>query len=625
MLKTRLFSLAILTTLIVGCSTAPRPTQTKAVSNNVVEKQATPSYDPEYYIEQGQRAYTRSGDISLRNQWLLKAAEAFKIQQQCQQSQKVIHLLQPELSDNIQLTQANLILAECLMEDTPRDFNELEQLLSGMSMSVGYDKRIEYINAVVLEDKQSWIPASKAVLASSIDEPIATDKVWKMMQSLNIQDLERVVSTEPVLAPWAQLALIGRQYGLDPDTLSMAVQEWRFRFANHPLNQNFPAEIQLAASSSLLSADRIAVLLPLTGRLASQGLAIKQGVLAAYFDALKNLQQDVEESPQIQFIDSALHPAEILVEMAKDYDFVIGPLLKDTLSELLVLLPADKPLLALNRQDSKNPSDIIPASDMPQNRFYFALAPEDEAIQLARKVHGQGLENLVLVADDSNATRRMAEAFTREWRNIAGEKSNPPTLAVFSDSKTLTSSVTEALDVAQSKSRIKQIENLVTQELHALPRNRRDVDALVIFASAGQTELINPLIEASLSPFGGKSVPVFASSRSYSQNLSNNSLRDLRNLTFTDMPWMLPQSPWTDLSEQTKRLWPQQNDQLRRLFALGYDSYSIAPWLRQLHSLPALSKSGLTGRLSVLEDGTVLRNLPYGHITNDKVTVIAMD
>lgn len=624
MLKTRLYSLVILTALMVGCSTAPRQTQTTVVTNKVVPQKETPSYSPEYYIDQAQRAYTRSGDISLRNQWLLKSAEAFKYQQQCQQSKKVIQLLQPELNDNVQITQANLILAECQLAGEQPDFSELAILLTGMSQYVGYDQRIQSVNAAVLEQQQSWVEAAKAVLASNNDEAAATKKVWTMLQNLSTPEIEDLINVERQLQPWLQLTLLGRQHGLDPKRLNLAIQEWRFRYGDHPLNLSFPENIQTAATSSLLDARKIAVLLPLTGRLATQGLAIKQGVLAAYFDAQGKASSEQEESPQIQFFDSALHPAEALVELTSEYDFVIGPLLKDTLADLLVLLPADKPLLALNRLDNKNIQENT-AEESPQSRFYFALAPEDEAIQLAGKVYDEGLRNLVLVADDSNATRRMAEAFTQEWRNIAGEQSAPPTLAVFSDSKTLTSSVTAALDVAQSKSRIKQIENLISQELHALPRNRRDVDALVIFASAGQTELINPLIEASLSPFGDKTVPVFASSRSYSQNLSNNSLRDLRNLTFTDMPWMLPESPWSNLSEQTKLLWPQQNDQLRRLFALGYDSYGLAPWLRQLHSLPSLSKPGLTGKLSVLEDGTVLRHLPYGHITNDKVTVIAMD
>lgn len=624
MLKIRLLVTLTLAALIVGCSSAPRTvTSTIPSTSNIVQEQI-PDKTPEYYIEQAERAYSRSGDISLRNQYLLKSAEAFKLQQACLQSKKIIHLIEPELTDNIQITQANLILAECELDEETPDYSTLTLLTNEMSMQIGYDKRINLVAAKLFENDKKWKQAALATLSSNLDEREASQRAWKLLQNLGTDELSALARSQPILAPWSQLALLGRDYGLLPERLAVEVENWKNQFAGHPLAVDFPAEIQLASSLPLLSAPKIAVLLPFTGRLANQGQAVKQGILAAYFDKQTSTDSTPANAPHIQFFDSALHSSETLLNMTEEFDLIIGPLLKDKLSEMLTLLPSQKTVLGLNRIDQNSTPNDGESRQM-QNRFYFALAPEDEAIQLARKVKQEGLENLIVVADDANATRRMADAFIQEWRSLSDDRVKPPTLAIFSDNKTLTSSLTSSLDVAQSKSRIKQIEKLVTQELHAVPRNRRDVDAIVIFANADQTELINPLIEASLSPFGNKTVPVFASSRSYSLNLSNNSMRDLRNLKFTDMPWMLPDNKWTSLTEQTNRLWPQQNDQLRRLFALGYDSYTVIPWLRHLHIMPVLSKTGLTGELSVLKDGSVVRNLPYGHIIDDKVTVIAMD
>jgi outer membrane PBP1 activator LpoA protein len=181
------------------------------------------------------------------------------------------------------------------------------------------------------------------------------------------------------------------------------------------------------------------------------------------------------------------------------------------------------------------------------------------------------------------------------------------------------------LDVSQSKKRIKQMEVLSDVEVFGVERNRRDIDAIVLFANPEQTQLLNPIIEASLSPFARKSLSVFASSRSYSVDLNSNSLRDLRNLTFTDMPWMLPDHNWQTLANQTTQLWPQRQDTLLRLFAMGFDAYNLLPNLRQLKTLPQLVSHGLTGSINVDEQGVLHRRLPWAQVAQDRVKTIAMD
>ncbi|MDP5041036.1 MAG: penicillin-binding protein activator, partial [Paraglaciecola sp.] len=76
---------------------------------------------------------------------------------------------------------------------------------------------------------------------------------------------------------------------------------------------------------------------------------------------------------------------------------------------------------------------------------------------------------------------------------------------------------------------------------------------------------------------------------------------------------------------QTNALWPQRLDSLLRLFAMGFDSYELIDNLRQLKTLPQLSKKGLTGELSVTDNGVLHRHLPLAQITQDRVSVLAMD
>jgi outer membrane PBP1 activator LpoA protein len=185
--------------------------------------------------------------------------------------------------------------------------------------------------------------------------------------------------------------------------------------------------------------------------------------------------------------------------------------------------------------------------------------------------------------------------------------------------------VTDRLDVAQSNRRITQIERLADVEVNGVERNRRDIDVSVLFANPEQTELLNPIIEASLSPFAKKSLSVFASSRSYSLDLNSNNMRDLRNLTFTDMPWMLPAHNWQKLAQQTQQLWPQRQDTLLRLFAMGFDAYNLLPNLSRLKAVGYVSSQGLTGDISINNQGIIHRVLPWAQITQNRVQVIAMD
>ncbi|MDP5041035.1 MAG: penicillin-binding protein activator, partial [Paraglaciecola sp.] len=192
-------------------------------------------------------------------------------------------------------------------------------------------------------------------------------------------------------------------------------------------------------------------------------------------------------------------------------------------------------------------TDLIPTQPIKKEHYFYALAPEDEAEQLAQFIKHKGYKRPIIFTADNNVTSRMTEAFMAKWMQDAPLQRQPD-IAVFADSKDMREQVESLLDVAQSKARIKQMENIADIEVFSVERNRKDIDVIVLFANPEQTELLNPIIEASLSPSSASSLAVFASSRSYSLELSKNSLRDLRNLTFIDMPWMLPGHQWTDLA-----------------------------------------------------------------------------
>ena len=107
--------------------------------------------------------------------------------------------------------------------------------------------------------------------------------------------------------------------------------------------------------------------------------------------------------------------------------------------------------------------------------------------------------------------------------------------------------------------------------------------------------------------------------------MNSNSIRDLRNLTFTDMPWMLPNHSWQTLANQTKQLWPQRQDTLLRLFAMGYDAFSLLTTLRRLKTLPQVFDNRLTGIINVDHLGVLHRRLLLAQVSQDRVKLLEVD
>ena len=617
----------------------------------VITKQSTPSRvvksvkDAEYYLTQAKQTFSQNRDAYQRDQLLIKAAEAFQEQDSCDKSIKMLQVLQPELQDNRLDTRANLIMAECYLSMAPKYLDAAEEKSAKLNPEYDFVARIAAVKATVYASKQLWIDAANALQKTALSEQEKSLQIWQWITQLDQNELEKASLQQPSLQPWVQLAIINQRFALDLDAYKQQFVNWQGRHINHPLIENLPHEVKQVLQLAPISPRKIAVLLPLTGRLASQGVAIKKGILASYLldlphsqlaliegqDELNNTVFPKEKQfKELRFFDSALKTADELNELVAGFDVVIGPLMKDQLAELRTIIPTDKILLGLNRlEDMPAIAPAINALENPEDtlkvpeHYYFSLAPEDEAEQLAQHIRKQQLIRPVIFAAENSTTQRMAEAFIQEWTKHP--YAIKPELTLFKTNKDMRTGVSSMLDVEQSKTRIRQIKYLADVEVFDVERNRRDIDAIVLFANPEQTELLNPIIEASLSPFARKSLSVFASSRSYNKQVSQNSLRDLRNLTFTDMPWMLPTHDWQQLAEQVTELWPQEQDNLPRLFAMGVDAYNLLAKLRTLKLLPQINTSGLTGKLSVDSQGVLHRHLPWAQVTQSKVKLLAMD
>ena len=472
-------------------------------------------------------------------------------------------------------------------------------------------------------------------------------KIWAWVTSLSRDTLNEINAQYPALSPFVTLRELTEEHIGSPNQLAQSLTQFQQVYRGHVLSEAIPQEVLEAVKVEPIYASKIAVLLPLSGRLARTGNAVKNGIMAAYYNDVeqKNSERNL---PRLRFIDTNESSPQSLIEQIGETKFVIGPLLKETVDSLIPMLPPSINVLALNRPEenaSAQPTATNAVEQIIQNQQsaleshtdveqemlfptalnYFGLAPEDEAIQLAEFIFSKGYRAPIVISAESGLYQRMDSTFKAHWiklNNIENKQRANITSVSFNDSGSLREGVTQALDVAQSNARINQIEYMTNDEVYNMPRSRRDIDAIVAFASPQDTELLNPIIEASLNPYDGKLVPVYATSRSMDYDSGKNQWRDLQNVHFIDMPWLMPQHNWKQLEEDAQKAWSNQNTMQKRLFAFGYDAYQLLPELGMLNTLHYITHDGLTGKLSVNKRGEVIRQQPQAIIRDEEIQMV---
>ncbi|WP_394172696.1 penicillin-binding protein activator [Thalassotalea litorea] len=344
--------------------------------------------------------------------------------------------------------------------------------------------------------------------------------------------------------------------------------------------------------------ENITVIIPLSGREASIGEAIQRGLIAAY--------QQNDNSRALTFIDSNNASMTDIVEglMLTPPDFVVGPLLKQNVDAYIateqVLMPHTWPTLLLNLPEQQR---------LGEQHYVFSMRPEDEAKQAAFTLYHKGYQHPVILSQDSNLGKRLADTFQTQWYQQSG---NTPQVIYYQTSKEMEQAVKNALDVNLSKERIFLMRNRMNENLEAEPRNRRDIDMIYIFADADDARLLKPYVDVNISPFS-KAIPIFASSRSHNINRDNNTSRDLNGLTFTEIPWLLPnQARNPMLVEQAKQLWPTKTSTMQRLYAMGIDSMNLVDKVQNMAINPAQRHDGETGTLQMDSDRIISRSLYWG-------------
>ena len=334
---------------------------------------------------------------------------------------------------------------------------------------------------------------------------------------------------------------------------------------------------------------QIAVLLPMSGRQQQAALAVRDGLLAAYFQA------DDAARPQMRFYDlnQAGTVATYQQAISDGADFVVGPLLKEEVEELAEA-GISAPTLTLN---------FLPEESSRSVGFYqFSLSPEDEARQIAQRAAALGQLRALVLAPDNDWGERLLNSFNEELRSLGGQildfQLYDPRDPDYS------STIERLLLIDESRARHDRLKANLGIKLGYEPRRRADIDIIFMAARARNGKLIRPQLRFH---YAGD-VPTYSTSAIYEEGSRNNS--DLNGIMFPDVPWVIaPDGLSVEVRQTLDKYWPDQAERRSRLYALGFDAYRLIPIVNS--GIESIEIEGMTGTLYFDNRNRVLRRLRW--------------
>ncbi|GLK89177.1 penicillin-binding protein activator [Pseudomonas turukhanskensis] len=463
--------------------------------------------------------------------------------------------------------------------------------------------RTQLVRAQALEaDGQTLAAARERVfIAPLLSGEAATrnhESIWSLVSSLPADQLQ--AGGDADLAGWLQLASAVKSAGTLQQQQA-AIDTWSQQNPQHPAAAQLPAPLTKLKELASQPLTKIALLLPQDGQLASVARALRDGFMAAHFQA----QQAGQNPPSIEVFDSSrLASMDDFYRQAQaaGIQLVVGPLEKNLVKQLSDREQLPITTLALNYSDA--------GREGPPQLFQFGLAAEDEAREVSRRAWDDGMRRAVALVPRGEWGDRVLEAFRQSWQAkggslIAAEHVDQPV--------ELAQQIADLFQLRQSEARAKRIQSVLGTQVAAQPARRQDIDFIFLAATPQQAQQIKPTLAFQ---YAGD-VPVYATSHLFTGGSNPSQYQDLDGIRFCETPWLLDAND--PLRQQVAAQWPQAAGSLGRLYAMGVDAYRLAPRLTELKALPESRVDGLSGSLSVNANQRVERQLPWAEFRDGAV------
>jgi outer membrane PBP1 activator LpoA protein len=362
-------------------------------------------------------------------------------------------------------------------------------------------------------------------------ERVQTEKqIETLLAALDNASLQREAASLAVGDPlynYAGRALLRRGLPL-PRPFDRSA--WKFNAGNRP-----PAE-----RDGYRPPVKLAVLLPLSGSLATAAAPVRDGFLTGYYG-------ETRRRPEVNFYDTSTGAAEAYDRaVTEGNDFVVGPLSRDDVGALFNRGTLPVPLLALNRTTAPPPA----------GNASFSLSPEDEGIAAAEFLLDRGARRVLVIGAEDRAVAALRERL--------GERGGKVTDVVGEG----------------------------TVDFTPFAAKDGGVDAIFLAIKGSAARQVLPRL--ALAGLAGK--PRVATSQLLSGTGKPEDDRVLDGIAFPSESWTTRGVRGLPSPTSAAAMLPNAKGPAARLFAFGYDAWLITAYLEHL----ATSADGIEGATGVL-------------------------
>ncbi|MFJ4384047.1 penicillin-binding protein activator [Pseudomonas sp. NPDC089408] len=592
----RLLTALCLAALLAACASSP--------SSSLGELPRTPDASIEQLLEKAASSKSAEDAALLR----LSAADLAYKQKDFPRAARILEQVPLDTLKPAQQVFASTLAAELAMSR-----NQPKAALAALAhpslqrvaeLPQEQQARTYNVHAAALEaDGQALAAAQQRVLLAPLLSGQAAsannDATWALVASLPAEQLQQP-GNDQTLNGWASLALAVKGAGT-LEQQQAAIEAWVKQHPDHPAAQQLPLALTKLKELASQPLTKIALLLPQEGPLAGVARALRDGFMAAHFQA----QQAGQPAPAVQVFDSSrIGSLDDFYRQAQaaGVQLVIGPLEKPLVKQLASKPQLPITTLALNYADAGQVA--------PPQLFQFGLAAEDEAREVARRARADGMVRAVALVPSGEWGDRVLAAFRQDWEGNGGTVLAAQRIA---QPVALAQQIADLFQLRQSEGRAKSLQSTVGGSIAAQPSRRQDIDFIFLASTPQQAQQIKPTLNFQ---YAGD-VPVYATSNLYSASGDVNQYNDMNGIRFCETPWLLDTS--NSLRQQVVQQWPQAAGSLGRLYAMGVDAYSLAPRLGQLKALPDNRVQGLSGSLSINANQRVERQLPWAEFAGGQV------
>ena len=247
---------------------------------------------------------------------------------------------------------------------------------------------------------------------------------------------------------------------------------------------------------------------------------------------------------------------------------VVGGFTRDGANTLATSDCARQPVLALNEL----------RAELPPGVYSVSLSLENEARQAALLAVADGLRAAIIIGTNTPLSRRVQEAFEREWTRAAGE--------------------------------LRRITFSGIAEEAGLVRERvAGIRGDMVFFALDQVEA------RAVRPYVSGMLPIYATTLSVNPRAEAIVNVDLQGVRYLEMPWFVhPDHPAVMVYPPPKGAMSVEHE---RLYAFGIDAFRLALLLTRGNPAKAVL-DGVTGRIAI-EGGQFVRSLAPAEVDGGRV------